>query len=79
MQGQCDVCGVETETVGMKSVFGDVDFDICEDCMSQGLEPYSVIMEAQIKNGLESYSPAVQTFAKQALDILERRMQGNGT
>lgn len=71
---RCDVCGEDKETIDMKSVFGDIYYSVCEDCKDQGLEPYSIIMEAKIKYGLESYSPAVQAFAENALTVLEKRI-----
>lgn len=68
----CDVCGGKAHTYKIKSVFGEKYFYGCDECVDKALEPYQFIIDADQKYGLESYSPAVQTFAITAIKTMKQ-------
>ena len=41
---KCDVCGKERETFVAASAYGPISFAYCEECLANGLEPYSAIV-----------------------------------
>ena len=41
---KCDVCGKESKIFVACSAYGPISFAYCEDCASNGREPYSAIV-----------------------------------
>lgn len=44
MMGKCEVCGKEAETQVVCSTCGAISFAYCQECFSQGLEPYDALV-----------------------------------
>ena len=67
----CDVCGKEVkETFVCASTMGAISFGYCEECLRQGLEPYSAVV-AYISCAGRFPDDINETYQKHVKNILK--------
>lgn len=68
--GKCDVCGKETNTFVACSACGAVSYAYCEECLNNGLEPYSALV------GMDLYFDDISEDFKQQILLPSLRVHG---
>lgn len=68
--GKCEVCGVEAPVVVVSSVLGPCSCAYCEECYTEGLEPYSMVVTAVWTCGWEDMADWAKAHIRKTLTKL---------
>ena len=70
--GTCEVCGKEASVVVVASTLSACSFAYCEECLNEGLEPYSNIVSTVWCVGWDNLAVWAQDKIKRTLKKLDK-------